>query len=107
MKLIKLNQLTNEELFFEFKQHIPTDGCLEFQYPTTDCCKLICNDWQLKNFIDAFRNRFWFADAIGYRITKENKLEFIWDADTHNRVIAERKEYYDKKAEFIAKWGCE
>jgi hypothetical protein len=103
MKQNKFKNLLNKEIFNELKGYIP----FEFPHPTKDCCKLICNDWQLKKFIDEFRNRFWFADAIGYRITKENKLEFMWDADTHKKVITERKEYYDKKAEFIAKWGCE
>lgn len=100
-KLIKLSNLSNEEIFNEFKDHIP----FEFPHPTKDCCKVICNEDQLQRFIADYRNEYWF-DAIGYQV-EDNELTFLWDADTHNRVIAERKEYYNKKAEFIARWGCE
>lgn len=107
MKLIKFKTLSKEELLNELKPYIPTDGYLYFSYPTNDEGTFINNGYQLELFIDEHKDEYWFADAIGYRITEENKLEFMWDADTHNRVITERKEYYDKKAEFIAKWGCE
>lgn len=101
MKLIKFQTLSNEELFNELEVHIP----FEFPHPTKDVCRLIGTEDQLQRFIEDYRNEYWF-DAIGYKV-EDNELTFLWDIDTHVRVIEERKKYYEKKAEFIARWGSE
>jgi hypothetical protein len=106
MKLIKFKTLSKEELVNEIKPHIPTDGYLYFSYPTEDVGIFINNGHQLELFIDVHKDDYWFADAIGYKING-NRLELIWDEDTQARIDVEKKAYYQDKAEFIARWGCE
>lgn len=106
MKLVKFKTLTKEELVNELKPYIPTDGHLYFSYPTNDEGRIMRNEYQLELFIDEHKDDYWFNEAIGYRVDG-NKLELMWNAETKSRIDVEKKAYYQDKASFIARWGCE